>query len=394
MTKLEKKKILVFIDWYLPGYKAGGPIQSVANLISHLGNEFDFSVVTRDTDYCDDKPYANIVPDEWNEMADGSRVYYISKKRLYRKTIRKIILSEDFDVVYLNGLFSLYFTLIPLYYLKRIFSLRLSLKSSKKLVIVAVRGMLAEGALLEKSSKKAFFLNSVRIIRLFNNVIFHASNEQEAGEVRLYFGHRQKIRIAPNLPKKAKDAPIQDKVKEKHKAKLVSIARIAPEKGILQALETLLKVKQEIIFDLFGPVYDEAYWKECQKLIGKMPLNIKVNYLGSLESSQIHEKLQEYNFLFMPTKGENFGHIIVEAFRAGLPVVISDKTPWRGLSRKYAGWDISLSDSDAFVKAIETAAEMDQQEYKKWESGAQKMATEILKDDKALEMNKKLFQNE
>jgi len=32
MQSKDKKKILVFIDWYLPGYKAGGPVRSMANI--------------------------------------------------------------------------------------------------------------------------------------------------------------------------------------------------------------------------------------------------------------------------------------------------------------------------------------------------------------------------
>ena len=42
---MSKKKILVFVDWYLPGFKAGGPIRSCANLISHFSNEYDFFVL-------------------------------------------------------------------------------------------------------------------------------------------------------------------------------------------------------------------------------------------------------------------------------------------------------------------------------------------------------------
>jgi hypothetical protein len=33
---MTKKKILVFVDWYLPGYKAGGQIRSVASMVGHL----------------------------------------------------------------------------------------------------------------------------------------------------------------------------------------------------------------------------------------------------------------------------------------------------------------------------------------------------------------------
>ena len=102
----DKKKILVFIDWYLPGYKAGGPIQSCSNLIAHLGKEYDFSVVTRDTDYCETIPYANIKSNEWN-IVDGTRVYYFSSDTLNKKNIQHLLNTENYDTVYLNGIFSL-----------------------------------------------------------------------------------------------------------------------------------------------------------------------------------------------------------------------------------------------------------------------------------------------
>ena len=37
-----KKKILIFIDWFLPGINSGGPVRSYFNMISHLEEEFDF----------------------------------------------------------------------------------------------------------------------------------------------------------------------------------------------------------------------------------------------------------------------------------------------------------------------------------------------------------------
>ena len=51
-----RKKVLIAIDWYLPGYKAGGPIRSCASIINCLKNDFDFAVITSDTDFSDDTP--------------------------------------------------------------------------------------------------------------------------------------------------------------------------------------------------------------------------------------------------------------------------------------------------------------------------------------------------
>ena len=55
-----KKTILCFVDYYLPGYKAGGPIQSIANLVENLGDEFEFYIICNDRDQLDRQPYANV----------------------------------------------------------------------------------------------------------------------------------------------------------------------------------------------------------------------------------------------------------------------------------------------------------------------------------------------
>ncbi len=37
-----KPKVLIFIDWFTPGYKAGGPTTSNVNIVNHLSDDFDF----------------------------------------------------------------------------------------------------------------------------------------------------------------------------------------------------------------------------------------------------------------------------------------------------------------------------------------------------------------
>ena len=76
MDPKQKKSILLFIDWYLPGFKAGGPIRSMANMVQHLGKEFQFKIITRNTDYTSSEPYPGIVTDAWNNGPFGEQVYY------------------------------------------------------------------------------------------------------------------------------------------------------------------------------------------------------------------------------------------------------------------------------------------------------------------------------
>ena len=97
-----KRKILVFMDWFLPGYKAGGPIRSVANMVRALSEDFDFYVVTRNTDLSDDKPYREIEPNKWHAKY-SAHVYYLSTNNYSKDKIKKLIGERNYDVMYLNS---------------------------------------------------------------------------------------------------------------------------------------------------------------------------------------------------------------------------------------------------------------------------------------------------
>ena len=109
-----KRTVLVFIDWYLPGYRAGGPIRSCANMVSRMQPHFDFRIVTGNTDLGEARPYPGVVTNEWNTLPGGERVFYCSKDYLTQAAIYKLIERVEPDVIYLNSMFSQWFTLAPL----------------------------------------------------------------------------------------------------------------------------------------------------------------------------------------------------------------------------------------------------------------------------------------
>ena len=232
----EKKKILIFIDWFLPGYRAGGPVRSMANLMEQLSEEYCFLVVTRNTDYMETKPY-ELTADQWVEGPFDAEVYYFSKEGLSFKNMKRLIGETDFDVAYVNGIYSWWFSILPLFFLKR------------HKVIVGVRGMLARSAINVKSTKKRVFLKLAKVLGLYKSVVFHATNEQEKRDTIAAFGEVP-VAVAPNLPRKVLPDP---KIisKEKGTLRMVSMARIAPEKNTLFALEALKKYTGggEIVFD-------------------------------------------------------------------------------------------------------------------------------------------------
>lgn len=378
---MAKKRVLIFIDWFLPGSKSGGPVRSVANLLAHLGDEFEFSVITRDTDYTSNKRYTTIKADAWNETEYGARVYYISSANLKRTTIQHLLNETQYDHVYLNGIWSQPFTIWPLQ----------SLKRSATPVTVAVRGMLAASALAIKAAKKLVFLWYAKRKGYFTNVTFHATTAKEAKEVRKAFGDSTKVKVAGNLPRKVHALNFRRNSKRPGFVRMASIARIAPEKNTLFAIECLHHFHKQGELDIWGPYYDNEYAMACEYAAKKVPSNAAVRFNGSLDAGEILSTLAQFDLLFMPTRGENFGHIILEALQVGTPVLISDQTPWKNLAEHKAGWDISLTDRKDFGEIIDKVAAMDQTEFDEWSRGAKEFAERYSTDEKLLDLNRQLF---
>lgn len=102
--------------------------------------------------------------------------------------------------------------------------------------------------------------------------------------------------------------------------------------------------------------------------------------------------LAGYHYFILPTKGENFGHAIFEAFKIVKPVITTGKPPWNGLEVKQAGWNYPLNDREALKKIITNAIEMNNDEYQPLCRGAQKVAEEYLQKHNFIEQYHQLFE--
>ena len=381
---MKKKKILVFIDWFLPGYRAGGPIQSCANLIEHLKDDVEFSIVTRNKDMGESVPYIGIAGNEWIIDSSGTRIFYFSDTFLSFKNIKKVLLTEEYDVVYLNSFFSLYFTIFPLIVLK--------LFNSSKKIVLATRGMLGEGALSIKPLKKYLFIFLSKIFGLYSKVMWHATSGLEKKEIEKIFGASAKTTVATNLPKKEVITYVEKK-KEHNSLSLVFLSRISKKKNLSAVLDYLLNVniRGNITFHVYGPIEDALYWEHCLAKVKLLPRNIKFFYQGIVNPLQINSIFRQYHFLILPTLHENYGHVIFESLSAGCPVIISNTTPWLRLEEKKVGWDIPLTDNEQFAAVINKCVKMDQEEYDQWSHNAFEYAETIVKDKGLVEQSRKLF---
>src|SRR5690606_2470855 len=114
-----------------------------------------------------------------------------------------------------------------------------------------------------------------------------------------------------------------------------------------------------IRFDIYGPIGgDAAYWARCRNLMEQLPQWITVDYRGSVEPPNVSAVLADNDLLLLPTQGENYGHVIMEALSVGTPVLIADTTPWRELVTSGVGWDLPLACPGDFADKLEVMSGM------------------------------------
>lgn len=376
-------RILIVTEHYLPGYKAGGPIRTLASVTEFLGDEFAFFVLTSDRDLNSSAPYSDIEPGVW-QTVDKAQVLYLRPAEKGWRCWRNWLKALEYDVIYLNGYF-------PRLTIKTLVLRWLRLIPSRP-VILAPRGEFSAGALNLKRVKKALYLTLSRWVNLYSDVIWQASSVYERQDIiNVLKSPGLQIVVAPNLVYSGHLSHITTTPKETNSVKVVFLSRISRKKNLDYALRILLQLHGDIVFNIYGPLEDTAYWQECQTLIAQMPQNIQVNYLGEVMPEQVIEVLGKYHLFFFPTRGENFGHVISEALRAGCPVLISDQTPWQGLEEQKAGWVIPLPNPERFQTVVETLLRMDNDTFQEYSQSARRYGEQAANDPAMLEANRTLF---
>lgn len=381
---MRKPTILTFVHHYLPGYKFGGPIRTIAHMVEQLSDELDFWIVTSDRDALDADSYPDVAVDTWC-VVGKARVLYLSPRKQSLKNFARLIRETPHDILYLNSFFDPTFTLLPL--LAR--ALRLI---PRRPIVIAPRGELSEGALALKAWKKRPYIWIVRALGLYRDITWHASSEREAEEIRRVLGAAaRRIVVAPALPspirieeldesRPARDGPLR----------VVFLSRITPKKNLDFALRVLARVTVPVEFHIYGPIWDEPYWRQCQDLIKVLPAHVSVHYHGSIPQGMVPDVIAAHDLFFFPTRGENFGHVILEALSAGTPVLLSDRTPW---SEDGAGGCMirTLEDMEGFVTAIEAIARYTPEQRMRMRAAARAVARSYIEREGLREKTLELF---
>ena len=187
------QKILIFTKYFYPGFKAGGPIQSINNFVKSMDESLEIFVFTTDRDFLDQSQYPGISVEQWVEY-NNALIYYCSPQNLKIKTIRNILRSVNYDKIYLNSFFDFYFSIA-------IILIKLLFFRYTQDIVLAPRGEFSKGALGIKTIKKRIYISVSKLLNFYRRITWHATNSSEAQDIISIFGKNINVNIIQNFPK-------------------------------------------------------------------------------------------------------------------------------------------------------------------------------------------------
>jgi glycosyltransferase involved in cell wall biosynthesis len=142
------------------------------------------------------------------------------------------------------------------------------------------------------------------------------------------------VLIAPDLPRAPPDVGEEGSSRPGGTAtgplRLIFLSRLAPVKNLDFLLDILATVRCEVDLAIHGLKENEAYWQSCEERIAALPGNVRASYHGAVMPDDVPGTFAQYDLFAFPSRGENFGHVVLESLSVGTPVLVSDRTPWKG----------------------------------------------------------------
>ncbi len=341
------KNILILIHCYYPGYKAGGPQNTVKQIVETYGNKSNISILTKNHDV-GEKTLYELETNCWIPVGNA-KVKYLSDKKYNLKSISKAY--KDFDMIYACGIFEVGTILILIIH-------RFSGKKKKDLYVASM-GVFSKGALSLKTNKKRIFIFLCKLFGFFNDIKWCFSSIMEKAEAEACLGSNyiNQYLITRNIPKKANFNMIRSYIKNYNKKqgelRIIFLSRISPKKNIEFCADILnSEFTGTIRFDIYGICSDNRYLQKCKEAFRNLPSNIIVEIKSEIRPEETIKKFSEYDVFLFPTKGENYGHAIFESLAGGCIPIISDQTPWSDIMKLNCGFVFSLNEIEKFRETI------------------------------------------
>lgn len=274
------------------------------------------------------------LPDE-NFVKTSLLPLTLSSKRLkfhysvcFSKTFESICKSERIQIVHDHGLW------LPSNHSSASVSKRLGIP-----FVIHPHGMLERNALEIHSWKKSLAWRLYQRKDLEIATMFVATSESEAKSIRA-IGFDQPIAVIPI----GVDIPdIGTKTRPNKMRQAVFLSRIHPIKGLTDLVEAWAKVRPTNWKMVIAGPDEENHRSEIEREVNNRGLTDSFVFVGPVYGKLKEDLFKQSDLFILPSKSENFGLVVAEALSYGIPVLTTDRTPWKSLLSQQCGWWVEKS---------------------------------------------------
>ena len=297
---------------------------------------------------------------------------------VYSKNLKMFLDQHNgYDIYHANGIWT-----YPTFK-----TIRTARKQDKPCV-VTIHGMLNSNALKMTSFKKQLFLKLFQKRDLNSIACIHATSEYEAECIKA-LGIKTPISVIPNG---VVDYGFRHTYSNDGIIRFGFVGRTDPVKNIDVLLEVWHKLGNKTKFctlTIIGGGNDHEYLKNLHNFVEEHNI-CNIEFTGLLPKDKALQKMAKLDYLILPSRSENFGMVIPEALRMGIPCIATKGAPWEELNTHNCGWWIN-GNKESISDAIECAITTSSDDYKLMANNAINLVKEKYSIEKTVEELIKLY---
>ena len=218
-------------------------------------------------------------------------------------------------------------------------------------LVISPRGMMSTWAWQHRGWRKRASRALVHPGALEHATAWHATSDDEAQEIRA-LGFQQPVCVAPNGVEPPTDVDVEiarahwlaacPAVAERRVALFYS--RFHQKKRVLELIELWrTHAPADWVLLLVGIVQDYTP-EQLESYAQKFPSQARVLAFSGTGRPAPYAVA---SLFLLPSHNENFGLVIAEAMAHGVPVAVTDTTPWRRVNRNGMGWCVPWTEYPA-----------------------------------------------
>ena len=229
-------------------------------------------------------------------------------------------------------------------------------------LVIAPRGMLSDWSWRHRRWKKRLAARLVHPGAFAQASGWHATSAAEAGDIRRR-GFPQPICVAPN----GVEAPAAEELTQAHEVWSQLCPAVATRPVALFYSRFHRKKRLLELLDL----WIDAAPREWLLLVAGIPQEYTVASLAAyVQRHSAQDRVAVFDgsdrpppygvasLFLLPSHTENFGLVVAEAMAWGVPVLVTDTTPWADVPLQDAGWCVPWADyRDALQRALTESAD-------------------------------------